>query len=585
MNFIIRTLSATALLAFALTLAGCGASRTTAQTQSAPPAPKAAADDASEAGIMYNYLVYQDLLLRIQHLSMNRTGLNAEKIIELRNQAAEHLEKVLRYKPEARLYLELASLYWSEGDGGAKARDLLEEGLAKFPEDRLLTVYLANAWLQAGQPEKGAQIMTAYITKHPEDHEARARLAALLEEEGNWAQALDELKRIPASELNPEILYLRARAKARLGHRKLAIADLERATKEDPEFFDAFAELAYQYEMEKDYEAAERTYHVMLSMGAATEQIMLRIVNMNLKLNDADKALEQALQGPKTKGFLLDTAMLFIENGFYAQASTVLDALASTNNTPPEYWFYKAVIAHEGEKDSAKALSYLGKVTPTSKFYPNSLQFRAQILDSLNLTDRALEVLREGRSLYPQSDVFYINEAGMLFRAKRGAEALEVLDEGLKSRPDDAELAYEKGMLLESMDRREEALKVMEAILTKHPDNAKVLNYVGYTLAEEGRELARAKVLVSNALRLDPENGFIIDSMAWVHYRLKEYKEAWAAIQTAVQYVDGQADIWEHYGDIAAAVGDKKEARKGYQNAIDAGHANPDGIKAKMNKL
>jgi len=122
----------------------------------------------------------------------------------------------------------------------------------------------------------------------------------------------------------------------------------------------------------------------------------------------------------------------------------------------------------------------------------------------------------------------------------------------------------------------------MEKLLVKHPDHAQALNYVGYTLAEEGRDLDRALVLVTNAAKQDPDNGYILDSVAWVYYKLGDLDKAWEYIRDAVTVTKDDPTLWEHYGDIAKAMGKKKEARKGYGKSLEFGAKDPAAIKAKL---
>ena len=41
----------------------------------------------------------------------------------------------------------------------------------------------------------------------------------------------------------------------------------------------------------------------------------------------------------------------------------------------------------------------------------------------------------------------------------------------------------------------------MEKVIMADPEHADALNFLGYTLADEGRDLERAETLIENALR------------------------------------------------------------------------------------
>ncbi|WP_243544372.1 tetratricopeptide repeat protein [Pseudodesulfovibrio tunisiensis] len=573
-NSLHRTLAAGLLLLAALTLSAC------AGKQTAPPAPPQPMSE--QASVTYNYLLYQELAQELQRQA--GSGASRAEIGALREQARQALDQVLNAAPTPELYLEKAALLWND-EGAAGSREALRQGLDRFPDNRMLTVYLANSYLMERRVDDAVAIMESYLSDRPGDHAAREQLGQMLLDAGRPAQALDELKKVPSADRSPDGLYVMGRAQAMLGMGKQAVANLKRAVKADPEFTEAMAELAYQYEIMKDYVLAEETYVRILEQEPDHPQVRLRLINLNLKLNNIAKALDTALSGPPTKSFILDSVLVFINDGFYAQASTVLDRLATGSDIPAEYHFYKAVIANEGENDPAKALRNLDKVHEDDRFYPHALRFRAQLLNAMGEYDKALAEARKGKRLFPDGPEFFILESAIQSGNNRIGEAMAVLRDGAAKLGETPEIMYELALLLDRTGDRKASLEVMEKVLKKHPDNANALNYVGYTLAEEGLDLDRALVLVENASRQEPGNGYIMDSVAWVLFKRGEHAKAWQRIQEAVELEDRDATIWEHYGDIAKAAGHAKAARKGYRKSLELKTEHPDRVRGKLNSL
>ena len=350
-------------------------------------------------------------------------------------------------------------------------------------------------------------------------------------------------------------------------------------------FAEAMVELAYQYELAKDYVSAEKTYTSILNLSTPFPEARLRLINLNLKLNNPAKALEVTLNGPPEKSFILDAVLMFINDQFYAQGSTALDMLTSDGSIPAEFYFYKAVIANEGERDPNKALDFLNKVSSEDRLYPHALRFKAQLLSSMGKEKEALAIAIKGKELFPDGTIFYILESALLQSKKDYTGAENSLRQGLARLKGNPELTYELAMLYENMGKREQGLALMETVIQAHPDHANALNYVGYTLADEDRDLDRALVMVKKASSLDPENGYILDSVAWVYFKKKEYAKAWENIRYAVDIVEKDPTIWEHYGDIARAMGKKKEARKGYNHSLKLKSPNPNTVKGKLKNI
>ena len=91
--------------------------------------------------------------------------------------------------------------------------------------------------------------------------------------------------------------------------------------------------------------------------------------------------------------------------------------------------------------------------------------------------------------------------------------------------------------------------------------------------------------MIRKAVELKPDDGYIVDSLAWVYFKQKKIRQAWQEIKRAVRFAPEDPVIWEHYGDIAAKIGNKAEAAKGYRNALKAKPDNPEAVRAKMREL
>jgi tetratricopeptide (TPR) repeat protein len=65
-----------------------------------------------------------------------------------------------------------------------------------------------------------------------------------------------------------------------------------------------------------------------------------------------------------------------------------------------------------------------------------------------------------------------------------------------------------------------------------------------------------------------PQNGAIMDSKAWGHYRLGEHEKALETIESAISMEPVDPEITEHLGDIYLALGRKNEAGWAYERSL-----------------
>jgi len=96
-----------------------------------------------------------------------------------------------------------------------------------------------------------------------------------------------------------------------------------------------------------------------------------------------------------------------------------------------------------------------------------------------------------------------------------------------------------------------------------------VLNYLGYSLIDMNKKLDEAIGMVKKAVELRPNDGYIVDSLGWAYFQLRNYDEAVANLERAVDLKPSDAIISEHLGDAYWRVGRRLEARFQWQHAKD----------------
>jgi tetratricopeptide (TPR) repeat protein len=163
-------------------------------------------------------------------------------------------------------------------------------------------------------------------------------------------------------------------------------------------------------------------------------------------------------------------------------------------------------------------------------------------------------------------------EAQLLRDAKAWRDTYDLLDRSVKEYPDSFELLYDRAMAADRINRLDVVEQDLRRVIKMKPDYAHAYNALGYTLAEKTDRLVEAKALIDQALKLAPDDPFIIDSLGWVHYRLGNYDEAVRHLQAAY---DARPDpeIAAHLGEVLWKVGKHDEARKVWRTALNE---NPD---------
>lgn len=462
----------------------------------------------------------------------------------------------------------------------------LENALKSHPNDLSLNLLYAEALGDHGMASRGIQMMREFLKKHPDEMDARMELALLLVKDRQFAEAQKMLAQISPKQRTPLVEYYQAKALTGMDKRAEAIPYLRRAVKGMPDFVEALAELAYLYEREENWKEARAAYEKLQKLNFSPTDVALRLVNLSLRMKQPEKAVQYIKQGPDSIPFRLTAANLLVEARHYLQAEAILKQLASRKDAPPEVYMLLADVVYEQRHNLSMALSWLDKIPDNSPGKPRAEMLRLQLMAEDGKTEKALAAAEEAVKRFPDKPELRDFQIRLLARSKKMNEALKEARAALALWPDNVDIRFLYGSLLDETGDKKGAMAEMEDILKKAPDNFQAMNYVGFTLAEENKDLDRALKLLEKANELSPNQAYIVDSLAWALFRSGKGAEALKQIRRAIS-LDANIDaaIWEHYGDIARHQGKKEEARKAYRRALELKPANAAQLKGKISKL
>ena len=463
---------------------------------------------------------------------------------------------------------------------------VMEQALSVWPDDISLNLLYAEALMEKGSPELGVKLMREYLKKHPESVDARMELALLLVKTKQYPEAEKLLNSVTGKQRTPLVDYYHARALIGMDRPNEAVAYLQRAIKDTPDFVEALAELAFIYEQKPDLKAARGVYEKLLKLNFSSQDVLLRLINISLRMGQPERALKYMQQGPDSTPFKLTVASMFMDSRHFLQAESLLKQIVAQGDAPHDVYLLLAELAYDQRRDLDMAFSWLDKIPASSKAAVRGVLLRIQLLAEAGRDAEALDAVRKATSANPDSSELVEVEVRLLARQKQMKQALDVAQSAIKRWPNNAEMFFLLGSLQDETGDKKAAFKTMEKLLALHPDNYQALNYVGYTLAEEDRDLDRALTLLVRANDLAPNQSYIVDSLAWAYFKAGKLDDALKEIRRAVtldEHTD--ASIWEHYGDIAARAGLKDEARTAYQKAMELKPDNAEALRQRLSHL
>jgi tetratricopeptide (TPR) repeat protein len=245
---------------------------------------------------------------------------------------------------------------------------------------------------------------------------------------------------------------------------------------------------------------------------------------------------------------IIDAALAYRHSAYVSIAPARLQLALYLDPSHNGAWFFLAQSWFElGQINRAK--SALAKIDSNSIWTLAQLLLLNDIDIRGNNIDKAIERFHAYVIGQPENG-YLLTELGDLYRRdKQYARARDSYLRAIETGFDSGYLHRNLAIAYERLDEEEQAELHFKSALARDPDDPFTLNYLGYWWAESGRHLTQAVELIEQAVRLQPDSGFFVDSLGWVHYQLGNYQLAVEFLEKATILEPEDAVIIAHLGD------------------------------------
>jgi Flp pilus assembly protein TadD len=142
---------------------------------------------------------------------------------------------------------------------------------------------------------------------------------------------------------------------------------------------------------------------------------------------------------------------------------------------------------------------------------------------------------------------------------KQADEAYKLLKQALNAQPQNTDLMSEMAMVSEKLKRFDEMESALRALMQLKPEDPHAFNALGYSLADRNLRLDEARQLITQAVKLAPDDAYIQDSLGWVAFRQGQHAEALKILQGAYK-ARPDAEIAAHLGEVLWVMGQRQKA-------------------------
>ncbi len=500
--------------------------------------------------------------------------------------AREMYERANRFERDnPRIQLNLAGIYLELGDlGRAKryASDLIEAGFYEYEATRIL----ADIEYSRGEKEKAlALLLELRDVDNESNFEVLKDLSRVYLDLGEVDKARDLLEE--ASRIFGQDFYLQYKLGVlyfETGELEKAIGAFEKAVEINPGFSNAHLALATLLLEVGRVEEAKRSYQNVLETDPDNEDALKELSGLFFERGEYHEGTT-LLEPLHAEGKLDESGIIMLGRFYYrgGRNDEALEIFTSLLGKLEDDLIIRRVIAEiEIQRGHFRdAYGYLGKLIEAEpgnfSNYIGLLFISYGLAGPADGPDQTIEIPEEesaelldvaaGKVDSDSAEDNYLMGAVMR-RAERTQEAERFLHRADELRPGDRRTLFELATLYERQKRFDEALDMIVRLYEQDSSDAAINNYYGYLLAEKGERLEFAEQLLDKALDKEPENGYFLDSLAWIRYKKGDFEGAVKILIEALDRVGDDPVIWEHLGRTYEELGRNGEALEAYEKSL-----------------
>lgn len=458
------------------------------------------------------------------------------------------------------------------------------------PGDKQAVSQLIGLLLEQGSEADALDTVLTYVSKHPNDTELLGFAQELADKLGAWDRVDEILTAEPGLERSNTIAqHLWAVALLELRDLPRAIAAFERALVAQPEELGLRIDAARAFRGVGRLADAASLLHDLAVEAPSDRRILLMLAETLADQGIIDGAQNAfvsvlrlfSIEGDKASAPLRDAIrrrmiLLYLGNDQLLAAWDLYAELELTDD--PQTLELAARLAIAGT-DWTRARAEIKGLRDGSEPGVAAL-LDGELLLRSGKPAKASVRFREAIDLL--GPLIQVQIAETYLEVERAEQGETVLRGWVESDEDNPDAHYYLGSYLFRAAGLERAEPSLRRVIELDALHAPALNFLGYSLADDGINLEEALEFVQRALEVDPWNGAYLDSLGWVYFKMGRFGEAREPLEAAARELPTDAVVLEHLGDLYERRGETELAISAWGQALDNDPLDRAKIEAKI---
>lgn len=463
--------------------------------------------------------------------------------------------------------------------GDVEASEPVLEALYKKSKEEKVGLILAGVYTGMDKESKARQLYHQILKQNPKSEDACIFLGKSYAMSKETAKAIHLLE--DCARKDPKNgMYDYYIGKVHVDNAQLSKAGsaFRKAYERQPELTQAVTAMGIIYEESEQYEAAIQVYRKHLKNNQADRSILARIVHVLFLKERYDEVIPYAETlsdlEPDNLNLKIKLGVLYTDAKKYPEALSIFRELLNHAPTSDRILYYLGAI-HQELNEYQEAIEYFNQIPDNSGLYTDSSVQMANMLSTLAQQDAKYKdtfLAHLGKALEKFKDLrveFSVIKAGYFESMGQYKDAMESMMVVQDEKDFSTQHKYYLANLYEKEKKFEESTALIMGILENEPKNAHAWNFLGYAmLLRGGNELEKAYEFINKAVSLNPEDGYIRDSLGWYYFKKGDTKRALTELEVAFKKVPDDIEILKHLAEIHIRLKNLLKAKHYLQAAL-----------------
>lgn len=463
------------------------------------------------------------------------------------------------------------------------SKSVLEKLYSKSKDEKVGLI-LAGVYTGVDQEEAARKIYKQILARNPKNEDACIFLGKSMALAKETKGAIAQLKSCSTHDKkNGMYDYYIGKIHLEMGQVPAAMESFKSAHKRQPNLGQAVSALGILLEEREKHDEAIGIYKKYLTSQPNDPSILTRMVQTLFLKERFTEVIPYAERlsdiEPDNLNLKVKLGILYTDAKQYPEAISVFKDLLSAAPTSDKILYYLGAI-HQEMNEYQSSIEYFNQIPSSSGLYTDSSVQMANMLSTLaqaefhskepgQWKEKFLTHVNSKISEFKDMRVeFSVIKSGFYESISQYKEAMEAMMVVQDEKSFSTQHKYYLANLYEKEKKFAESTALIMSILEKEPKNAHAWNFLGYSLLVRGEEMDKAYEYIQTALKINPEDGYIRDSLGWYYFKKGDIGRALTELQLALKKVPDDIEILKHLAIVHKEMKDYTRAKGFFEAAL-----------------